>query len=581
MSVTTLLPPTSAEPVGTTPSSRPRRRGGRDLTLVALVTAVGLLLFVLIGLPLIRILAVSFSPEGWSIVSSMLTNKVNRGILWNTIQLGIIVSILGTAVGFVMAYAQVRLKFRGKKVLHLISLMPIVSPPFAIATAVITLFGRNGMISNKVFGLDIDIYGLKGLTLVLTISFFPVAYMNLKGMLESLDPSLDEAASNLGANKFKIFTSVTLPMLVPGIAGSILLLFVESIADLANPLVLGGDYTVLSSRAYLAITGEYNVAGGAAYSLVLLIPALSVFLIQRYWVGRKNVVTVTGKPAGSPELITAPSLRIPILTAAVIVSALVVLMYLTVVVGGFVKIFGVNNDFTWAHYKFVLAGIGSDAMFTTTILALIATPIAGILGMLIAWLVVRKLKRTAGLMDFVGMMGLAVPGTVIGIGYAIAFNTPTIFGGRQWFPAVAGGSAIFGGAMAIVMVFVARSLPSGQRSGIAALQQINPAIDEASTSLGANSFTTFRTVTLPLIRPALVAGLTYAFARSMTTLSPIVFITTPQTKIMTSQILAEVDAGRFGNAFAYCAILIVIVLSFIGLLNLITLHPSLRGIQRR
>jgi iron(III) transport system permease protein len=256
-------------------------------------------------------------------------------------------------------------------------------------------------------------------------------------------------------------------------------------------------------------------------------------------------------------------------------------MYGTVVLGGFVKIFGVNNEFTLDHYRFVLSGIGSDAMFTTTMLALIATPIAGMLGMVIAWLVVRKLKRTSGLMDFVGMLGLSVPGTVIGIGYAIAFNTPTIFGGRQWFPAVAGGSAAFGGAMAIVMVFVARSLPTGQRAGISALQQINPAIDEAATSLGASSLTTFRTVTLPLIRPALLAGLTYAFARSMTTLSPIVFITTPQTKIMTSQILSEVDSGRFGNAFAYCAILIVIVLSFIGLLNLAMLHPSIRGIQRR
>jgi iron(III) transport system permease protein len=534
-----------------------------------------------VGLPLVRILTVAFSAEGWEIVSSMLSNPVNRGILWNTIQLGVIVALLGTAVGFVMAYAQVRLGFRGKKILHLISLMPIVSPPFAVATAAITLFGRNGMISNGVFGLDVNIYGLKGLVFVLTLSFFPVAYMNLKGMLESLDPSLDEAAANLGANKLKIFTSVTLPMLIPGIAGSVLLLFVESIADLANPLVLGGDYTVLASRAYLAVVGEYNVAGGAAYSLVLLLPALSVFLVQRYWVSRKNVVSVTGKPAGSPELITAPVLRIPILTIAVAVAGLVILMYGTVVLGGFVKIFGVNNEFTLDHYRFVLSGIGSDAMFTTTMLALIATPIAGMLGMVIAWLVVRKLKRTSGLMDFVGMLGLSVPGTVIGIGYAIAFNTPTIFGGRQWFPAVAGGSAAFGGAMAIVMVFVARSLPTGQRAGISALQQINPAIDEAATSLGASSLTTFRTVTLPLIRPALLAGLTYAFARSMTTLSPIVFITTPQTKIMTSQILSEVDSGRFGNAFAYCAILIVIVLSFIGLLNLAMLHPSIRGIQRR
>ncbi len=577
----TLLPAaTYTVGAGTEPPRR-RRGSGRDLTLITLVVAVSLLLFVIVGLPLVRILTVAFSAEGWQIVSSMLTNPVNRRILWNTIQLGVIVSLLGTAVGFVMAYAQVRLEFRGKKVLHLISLMPIVSPPFAVATAAITMFGRNGIISNGLFGLDVDIYGLKGLTFVLTLSFFPVAYMNIKGMLESLDPSLDEAAANLGATKVKIFTSVTLPMLVPGIAGSVLLLFVESIADLANPLVLGGDYTVLASRAYLAVTGEYNVAGGAAYSLVLLVPALSVFLLQRYWVNRKNVVSVTGKPAGSPELITAPALRIPILTMALAVAFLVILMYATVVFGGFVKIFGVNNDFTLAHYRFVLAGIGSDAMFTTTLLALIATPIAGILGMLIAWLVVRKLKRTSGLMDFVGMLGLSVPGTVIGIGYAIAFNTPTVIGGRQWFPAVAGGSAILGGAMAIVMVFVARSLPSGQRAGISALQQINPAIDEAATSLGADSFTTFRTVTLPLIRPALLTGLTYAFARSMTTLSPIVFITTPQTKIMTSQILAEVDAGRFGNAFAYCAILIVIVLSFIGLLNLAMLHPSIRGVQRR
>lgn len=580
--MTDTLLPAAADPVGArNPSPRPRRGSGRDFTLIAMVIAVVLLLAVIVGLPLVRILTVAFSAEGWEIVSSMLTNPVNRHILWNTVQLGVIVAVLGTAVGFVMAYAQVRLKFRGKKLLHLISLMPIVSPPFAVATAAITLFGRNGMISNGLFGLEIDIYGLKGLTLVLTLSFFPVAYMNLKGMLESLDPSLDEAAANLGANKLKIFTSVTLPMLIPGIAGSFLLLFVESIADLANPLVLGGDYTVLASRAYLAVTGEYNVAGGAAYSLVLLLPALSVFLLQRYWVSRKNVVSVTGKPAGSPELITAPVLRIPILVVAVAVASLVVLMYATVIFGGFVKIFGVNNDFTLAHYRFVLAGIGSDAMFTTTLLALIATPIAGLLGMLIAWLVVRKLKRTSGLMDFIGMLGLSVPGTVIGIGYAIAFNTPTVFGGRQWFPAVAGGSAILGGAVAIVMVFVARSLPSGQRAGISALQQINPAIDEAATSLGADSFTTFRTVTLPLIRPALLSGLTYAFARSMTTLSPIVFITTPQTKIMTSQILAEVDAGRFGNAFAYCAILIVIVLSFIGLLNLAMLHPSIRGIQRR
>lgn len=580
MSLDVLTTGAAAPRSGAAAPARAGRSSSRDWTLVALVVAVTAILLFLVGLPLVRILMTAFSPQGWEIVSSTVTSSVNRGILFNTVRLGVLVGVIGTFVGFCFAYAQVRLKFRGKRVLHLIGLLPIVSPPFAVATAALTLFGRNGVVTNGIFGLETNIYGLPGLTIVLSLSFFPVAYMNFKGMLENLDPSLDEAAANLGAGRTRIFFTVTLPMLVPGIAGSFLLLFVESIADLANPLVLGGDYTVLASRAYLAVTGEYNVTAGAAYSLVLLVPALSVFLVQRYWVSRKNVVTVTGKPSGSSELVTARSLRIPMLTVVALVVILIVMLYATVLFGGFVKILGVNNELTWSHFQFVLSGIGSDAMFTTTVLALIATPIAGVLGMVIAWLVVRKLRRAAGVMDFLGMLGLAVPGTVLGIGYALAFNTPTIFAGRQWLPAVAGGSAILGGAMAIVMVYIARSLPSGQRSGIAALQQINPAIDEASTSLGADSATTFRKVTLPLIRPALLSGLTYAFARSMTTLSPIVFITTPHTKIMTSQILSEVDSGRFGNAFAYCSILILIVLAVIGLLNLVVRHPSLRGMDR-
>ncbi|WP_247040595.1 ABC transporter permease [Arthrobacter rhizosphaerae] len=573
MSIDTLQPATApaAPPL---PAKRAGAKFSKLDTVTKLVIAlvVGILLL-LIGYPLIRILTQSFSPEGRDTLGQILTSATNRGVLLNTVALGLVVGAVGTCIGFAFAYAQARLEFRGKRILHLIALLPIVSPPFAVATAVISLFGRSGLISNKLLGLDYNIYGLTGLTVVLGLSFFPVAYMNLLGMLRSLDPAMDEAASNLGASKWKIFRSVTIPMLIPGFASCFLLLFVEAIADLANPLVIGGDFTVLSTRAYIAITGEYNVAGGAAYSLVLLLPGLLVFLVQRYWAERKSVVSVTGKPSGRVNLISSPLGRIPLLTIVLLIAALIVTIYVTVFIGAFTKILGVNNSFTLANYQYVLAGIGSDAMFTTTILALIATPIAGVLGMILAWLIVRKVKRGRGVLDFMGMLGLAVPGTVLGIGYALAFNKPFIIGNIQLLPALAGGGAILGGAMAIVMVYVIRSMPSGQRSGVAALQQIDPAIDEASTSLGASGITTFRTITLPLIRPALLSGLTYAFARAMTTLSPIIFITTPQTKIMTSQILSEVDAGRFGNAFAYCTILIVIVLSVIGLMNLLVRDP--------
>lgn len=550
------------------PVSVVRRRRLDPVTrlILILITAV---IALLVLWPLWSILREGFSEKGLAVLGN-LTNPNTLRVIGNTMLLGVVVGAGGTVVGFLMAYAQARLQFRGKRLLHLIALLPVVSPPFAVATAFITLFGRGGVVSNGLFGLQPNVYGLTGLSFVLVFSFFPVAYMNLLGMLRSLDPSLDEASANLGGSRWQTFWKVTVPMLFPGFAASFLLLFVEAIADLANPLVLGGNFTVLSTRAFIAINGEFNVGAASAYSVILLVPALLVFLVQRYWVGKTNVTTVTGKPTGRVNLITSAAGRIPLLTFVGLVGALIVLIYTTVVVGGFVQYLGVNNAFTWSNYAYVLQGLGSDAIITTTVLAVIATPIAALVGMMLSWLVVRKLTRGSGALDFLGMLGLAVPGTVLGIGYAVAYNKPLIIGNLQFFPAVAGGAAIVGGAIGIVMVFVTRSLPTSVRSGVAALQQISPAIDEAATSLGANSLTTFRTITLPLIRAALLTGLTYAFARSMTTLSPIIFITTPQTKIMTSQILGSVEAGRFGVAFAYCTVLIIIVMSVIGLMSALT-----------
>jgi iron(III) transport system permease protein len=379
-----------------------------------------------------------------------------------------------------------------------------------------------------------------------------------------LDPALDEAATNLGASKWKVFKSITLPMLVPGIASSFLLLFVEAIADLANPLVLGGDFTVLASRIYIAIIGEYNLNNGAILSVLLLIPSLTVFIIQRYWVNRKSVISVTGKPTGKVRLIRSPFPRWTLFSLALIFSLLIFLIYGAVFVGAFTNLFGIDNTFTLEHFRFVLFGYGSKAMIDTSTLSLIATPVAGLFGILIAWLVVRKQFAGRSLLDFTSMLGIAVPGTVLGIGYVLAFRSATQISGVTVLPSLAGGTAFGSGAIAIILAFIVRSIPAGVRSGVSSLQQIDPAIEEASLSLGADNGVTFRKITLPLIRPATLTGLVYSFARSMTSLSAIVFLTTPGTKIMTAQILNEVDAGRFGNAFAYCVILILIVLGVIG-----------------
>lgn len=537
-------------------------------TKTTLILAVFLLLLMVV-FPLLNILTRAFDETGQEVFSNILTSEVVRKIIRNTVLLGVIVASLGTLIGFFLAYAQVKLNFRGKKILHIICLVPLITPPFAFATAVISLFGRSGIITRDILGLTPTLYGLPGLTIVLTCSFFPVAYMSILGMMKNLDPALDEASASLGASKFKTFFKVTLPMLIPGFASSFLLLFVEASADLANPLVIGGDYTVLASRAYIAINGEYDVPAGSAYSLILLIPGLIVFLVQRYWGERKSVVSVTGKPTGTPTYIENRIAKFFLLIIPVFMASFIVLIYATVIFGSFAKFLGVDNSVTLDNYRYIFSGVGSDAIMKTTLMALIATPIAGILGMVLAWLIIRKVRKGREFLDFLGMLGLAVPGTVLGIGFAITFNDSTKIGETTILPQLAGGGAIFGGAIAIIMVYTIRSSPAGQRSGIAALQQINPAIDEASASLGASGFTTFRKITLPLIKPALLTGLMFAFAHSMTTLSPIIFITTPETPIMTQKILAEVDSGRFGNAFAFCTLLIFIVLTVMGLINLL------------
>lgn len=538
-----------------------------------------LILSVLIVIPVGNVLYKSFQPGGIEVLRNVYDNDYTRQIIYNTVWLGISVGAIGTAIGFLLAYIQVRVNFRGKKLLHILSLLPLVSPPFAFATAVIVLFGRAGIISNGIFDKQPMIYGYKGLILVLSISYFPVAYMNLLGMLRSLDPAVDEAARSLGASKFKIFRTVTIPLLIPGIAASFLLLFVEAIADLANPLVIGGDYTVLASRAYIAISGEYNIAGGAAYSTILLIPALLVFIIQRYWSQRADVVTVTGKPSGQIEYIRTPLAKYSLLALAWSIVAFVVLIYSMVIMGSFFKVLKVDYSLTLDNYRYIFSGVGNSAILTTTMLALLATPIAGVLGMMLAWVIVRKIKRGGQVLDFFGMLGLALPGTVLGIGYAFTFNSPIQIFGITILPQLAGGGAILGGAMAIVMVYVIRSSPAGQRSGIANLQQIDPSIDEASASLGASSGRTFRKISLPLIRGAFLTGLMFAFARSMTTLSPIIFITTPDTPILTSLILAEADTVRYGNAFAFCTLLIAIVLVTMGLINLLVSKTQQAGYQ--
>ncbi|GIG01174.1 ABC transporter permease [Catellatospora citrea] len=544
----------------------PRRR--RDLGLAAAVAVC--LAFVGIGavFPLGAVLSAALSPDALPRYTAFLRSPVDLAILGNTLTLGLLVGVCGTAIGFLFAFVQARLAVPGKRFLHVIALIPMVSPPFAVATAAIVLYGRRGAITHGLFGLEYDIYGLDGLVIVLSLSLFPVAYLGLRGMFEALDPAMEEAAMMMGASRGRVLRTILLPLLAPGLVAPFLLLFVEAIADLSNPLTLGGDYTVLASRAYLSIVGEYDTTGAAVYSLILLVPSIALYFLQRRWLGRRVHTTVTGKPSGSVHLVTS-WVRWPIFGLAALIALVIVTLYGTVVLGSVTRVFGVDNTLTLDHLREVIVGVGREAMIDTTVLAAVSTPLSGALGMVIAWLAARRLRRSGGWLDLAGTLGVAVPGTVLGIGYVLAYRPERYVGDLTLFPSLVGGGALLGGSMAIVLAYVARNVPTGLRTGSAALTQLDPHLEEAAANLGAGPLRAFTSVTLPLIRPALLTGLCYSFAHAMTSVSAIVLLVTPETKIITSQVLGAASTGRYGVAFAYCTVLTVIVLAGFGAIRLV------------
>ncbi|TDT68015.1 iron(III) transport system permease protein [Hypnocyclicus thermotrophus] len=524
------------------------KKNMRDPILMITIISIMILVFLFILYPLIKILSESIFYNGKISLEhykNIFKNDSTLEIIKNTVVLGIIVSTISTLIGFLFAYASAYLKIKNKGIFNAVAILPMISPPFVIALSTILLFGRNGFITRGIFGIrDFDVYGLKGLIIVQTLTFFPVAYLMLVGLLKSIDPSVEEAARDLGASRWNVFKTITLPLMVPGLANAFLLVFIQSIADFGNPMVIGGNYTTLAIQIYLQGIGNYDIGGGTALAIILLIISIILFTIQKYYVSTKSYVTVTGKVSRERELTDSPKIVKPVYYIIVAISIFVGLLYILVPIGSFIKLWGADYSFSLNHYKYVF-GLGMKPIIDTTMLALVATPISGILGMIIAFLVVRKKFIGKTFVEGTTMLAIAIPGTVIGLGYVLSYNTKPL--------------VLTGTATILIIAFIMRSMPVGVRSGIAALQQIDPSIEEAANVLGADSKKVFTSVTVPMIKPAFFSGLTYTFIRSMTLVSTVIFLVSANYNLLTAAIMSQIDVGKIGVASAYSTILIIIV----------------------
>lgn len=532
-----------------------------DPLLLCVIVVLLLSLIMFIIYPLLRVCIVSFQVDGHFSLKNFrdaltYSNGYYLKALWNSLWMGVATAVLGTFVAFVFAYSLTRANIPGKKFFNVIATIPIISPPFIGALAIVMLFGRNGFISSTLLGMrNANAYGAKGLLFAQVLTFFPVAYITLRGVLESISPTLEDAAMDLGGNRFTIFRKVTLPLAIPGIASSMLVLFVESLADFGNPLVLAGaQFPILSVQAYLEITGMGNFAKGAALAFILLVPSVSVYMLQKYWVSKKQYVTVTGKPTQSTNNVVSPTARWILFAVSCLIASVVILVYASIIWGALAKSWGNSYEVTFDNFKYVFR-VGFESVLDTLTIAGISTPISGIIGMIIAFLVVRKRFIGRRFMEFSSMLSFAVPGTVIGIGYILAFNHAPFY---------------LTGTLAILLLnFIFRYIPVGIQGGVAVLNQIDPSIEEAAVDLGADSNVTFRKVTLPLMIPAFFSGLIFAFVRSMTAISAAIFLVSAKWKFMTVQIMSQVESGRIGAAAAFSLILVGIILIAMAVIKLI------------
>jgi iron(III) transport system permease protein len=510
-----------------------------------------------------------FSHRLWGL--GCLAGGSRCGVAWNSLFLAVLVGILTTLLGLIFALVVTRTGFRYGRLLRALTVLPIITPPFVIGLAIILLFGLSGAMTQtfaELFGVQPTrwVYGLPGLLIAQVLAFTPIAFLVLIGVVEGVSPSMEEAAQTLRANRWQTFRTVSLPLMRPGLANAFLLGFIESMADFGNPLVLGGNFDVLSTEIFFAIVGaQYDQAQAAILALVLLFFTLSAFYAQRFWLGRKSYTTVSGKGDAGVHPHLPNGLKYSVYAVAGAWAAFTILVYATIFYGSFVKLWGVDHSLTFTHYvksfaigwnEFGIHWIGSawSSFWTTITISLISAPLTAMIGLLTAYLLVRQDFAGKEGFEFGTMLSFAIPGTVIGVSYVIAFNVPPI--------------ELTGTGLILILSFIFRNMPVGVRAGVASMSQIDRSLDESSLTLGANSWQTFRNVVLPLLRPAILAALVYSFVRAMTAISAVIFLVSARYDMSTSYIVGRVENNEYGVAIAYSSVLIAVMLVVIGLMQL-------------
>ncbi|WP_225757751.1 iron ABC transporter permease [Cardiobacterium sp. Marseille-Q4385] len=533
-----------------------------DKFIIASLLLIILLIALFIVFPTIAIFKAMFYDESGAFVPGQVLDILGRSyivrVIGNSLMLSGFVGLMSTLFGLAFALYTTRIARRTAFVGKIFSILPIVTPPFVVGLGVTLMLGRSGYVTEWLMHLGFTntnwLYGFNGIAIAQILAFTPLAFMILDGALKSIHPSIEEASYTLRANRYQTFFQIIFPLLRPALANAFLLVFIQSLADFSNPLVLGGSFDVIATQIYFYIAGsQLDYASASTLGTILLLFSLGIFIVQYLWIGNRSYITVSGKsyrgevqelPRGLKNAITA------LLAVWVVFN---IALYGSIFYGSFTVNWGVDYTLTAKNYAMLFGqGLNDGAwpsLINTLIYAGIAAVLTALLGLLIAYIVVRKQFRGKKALEFLTMLCFAIPGTAAGVSYILAFNNAPLY--------------LTGTGIIVIISMVMRDLPVGMRAAIAGLGQLDKSLDEASLSLKGSSFKTIIYIILPLLKPALLSALVTSFVKAMTTVSAIIFLVTADTRVATAYILNRVEDGEYGIAIAYGSILIVVMMSII------------------
>ncbi len=532
-----------------------------DKVIVPAVTLfIALLLFFFMLFPLWKILTLSFFERGEVGFATFtldnyikyFSNAYTLRTLWHSLYVSAATTIIVTVIVFFFAYAMTRTTMAGKTFFKNIIMMPLVAPSIVQALALIYLFGRNGIVTAHWLGTDWNIYGSTGIIISEVLYCLPHAFVILFTTLSAVDIRLDEAAESLGATPFKVFTRITLPSAKYGILSSAALTFNLTITDFGNPVVIGGNYSVLATEIYSQVTNLYRFDLGATISIILLVPSLGAFMLN-YYISRKTFSMISG--AAKPEIPPSRPLKKYGFTAfCSLVAFSIIVIFVTVIMGSFVKVWPYDWTLTLSHYQFPSIG-GYSAIWTSLWISLVVGISGSFITLVASYVMETRRPYFKQFIYFLSVMPAAIPGLVMGLGYILAFNKPYYF--------------FYGTPWIVVINIVICNFTLGILSSISNMRNIDPSVEEASISLGGDTVRTFFQIIFPLSRVAFFQNFVYFFMRSMTTISAVIFLVSASVHLAAIEIIMLDNDGWTASANAMCTCIIGIVMVMLGLLHVV------------